>query len=302
MKKITAAFVKFVNSFRESIIVGTACGVLIFYGCAVAYALLENAGEILPFLGMLVFCNVVSVIGALVTIIRKGYHKYDQDIIGNAFVGFSKKCRLFHRSVSDLFERRVNHALNGFKELEANYTDSMRQDECAILDFYLGRCYDIMDYSPNASMYYTKAKAKGFRNDILMLLHARCFAAMGDTDEAVKLYDSILSDDSNYFRKYVRTDMGRMYLKLNDGKKALKYFDEAINNRECYADALGGAAIAHLMLHEMDKGEELHRTALLNGIRDSKGYITYYHEIKSAVLEEMDKEERSAKKEDIRNV
>lgn len=302
MKKFSAAFVKFVNSFREAIIVGTACGVLIFYGCAIAYALSESAGEILPFLGMLVFCNVVSIIGALVTFIKKGYHKYDQDIIGDAFVGFNRKCRLFNRSVSDIFEQRIHRALNTFKDLDEQYTDNMDQQEHAVLNFYLGRCYDILEYYPNASMYYNKAESCGFKNNIIKLLHARCYGSMGDTDEAIKLYNEILSDNRNYFSKYVRTDMGRMYLKMNDGENALKYFNEAIVKNENVSDALGGAAIANLMLHRMERGEELHRTALLNGIRDSKGYIAYYHEIKNAVLEEMEKEKRSDKKEDIRNV
>ena len=82
----------------------------------------------------------------------------------------------------------------------------------------------------------------------------------------------------------MRVEIGRMYIKLNDGENALKWFNEAIDRRECYANALGGAAIAYTLLRNFDKGEELYRMALLNNIDDPTGYSGYYKEIQAAVL------------------
>ena len=65
---------------------------------------------------------------------------------------------------------------------------------------------------------------------------------------------------------------------------ALKWFNEAIERREQYASALGGAAIAQTMLHNLEEGESLYRQALLNHIDDSISFTRYYKEVQAAVM------------------
>ena len=81
--------------------------------------------------------------------------------------------------------------------------------------------------------------------------------------------------DTDYkYSDHMRCGDGqRMYIKLNDGETALKWFNEAIERREDYANALGGAAIAHTLLGHFDKGEELYKLAMLNNIDDPVDFI-----------------------------
>lgn len=201
-------------------------------------------------------------------------HRYDSDIIGRNFTGASRKARLFRSSVESIFAHKVNYALNGFMELDEKYADSMNDGEKALTAFYTGRCYDLMRYYPNASRYYDKASSLGMKTDVLTMLTARCKGEMGDMKEAKAIYDTI--DKKCPLSMFVRTDIGRLYLRRNDAENALKWYQESIDNHENYAEALGGAAIANVMLHNFDKAAELYKAALLNHIPDPKSYAAYY--------------------------
>ena len=201
-------------------------------------------------------------------------HRYDSDIIGRNFTGPSRMARLFRHSVESIFARRVNYALNGFMKLDEKYSDSMNNDEKALTAFYTGRCYDLMRYYPNASRYYDKAASLGMKTDVLTMLIARCKGEMGDMKEAKAIYDTI--DSKCPLSMFVRTDIGRLYLRRNDAENALKWYQESIDNHENYAEALGGAAVANVMLHNFDKAAELYQAALLNHIPDPNSYSAYY--------------------------
>ena len=104
---------------------------------------------------------------------------------------------------------------------------------------------------------------------------------MGDIENALSLYNDVMYDRSTPVYQYVRTDIGKMYIKQDDAENALKWYQEAMDRHENYADAVAGAAIANLMLHNFDEAEKLYRKALLNRI--NIGFIQYYKEIKNAV-------------------
>lgn len=210
------------------------------------------------------------------------YHRYDEDIIGNAFTGMNRKSSLFEMGMEMFHERYFGDALEFFAKID---TDGFRKtpEEQGVLSFYKGRCYDFMNWNPNALNCYENAEKYGFDIPELPIFLARCYAKTGNTAKALERFESVMDSDKKYSDR-MRVEIGRMYIKLNDGQTALKWFNEAIDRRESYANALGGAAIAHTLLHHFDKGEELYRMALLNNIDDPTGYTGYYKEIQAAVL------------------
>ncbi|HBB71416.1 MAG TPA: hypothetical protein DCZ71_02280 [Ruminococcus sp.] len=274
-------FGRMLSSSLDSVIYGTFCAVILYFVCSLVFAFMGYTDYLNGAALMLFFC-MVGIVGAAVAHTKSGFHKYDPEIIGDCFVGYSKKCRLFSESLSDLFNHRVNFALNGFKTLESDYADKTDQREKGVLSFYIGRCYDVMHYFPNASRYYGIAENYGFSDSVLPLLKARCFAAMGDTDDALRIYTAILEDGDSPFRPIVRTDIGNMYLRKNDGKTALKWYSEAIELHENYAEAMGGAAIALTLQHRYSEAEEHYRSALLNHVSDPVGYTSYYKSVLEA--------------------
>ncbi|MBR3282368.1 MAG: tetratricopeptide repeat protein [Ruminococcus sp.] len=210
------------------------------------------------------------------------FHRYDEDLIGKAFTGLNKKSLLFEDGL-DLFHK------GHFRSALEYFTDAgddrfvLSQEEKGVLEFYRGRCYNILGTYPNAIICYDNAAAAGFSTPVLPLFTARCCIGNGDIERAKKIYGDLL--DTDYEHGYlIRTEFGKLYLKLNDGENALKWFQEAIERHENYADALGGAAIAQNMLHNFKAGEELYRAALLNNISDPVNYSNYYKEIQAAAL------------------
>lgn len=210
------------------------------------------------------------------------YHRYDEDIIGSAFTGMNRKSSLFEMGMEMFHERYFGDALEVFAQIDSgSYTKT--PEEQGVLSFYKGRCYDFMNWNPNAVNCYENAEKFGFDIPELPIFLARCYAKTGNTSKALELFTSLMDSDKKYSDR-MRVEIGRMYIKLNDGQNALKWFNEAIDRHESYANALGGAAIAHTLLRHFDKGEELYRMALFNNIDDPSGYTGYYKEIQAAML------------------
>ncbi|HRR75706.1 MAG TPA: tetratricopeptide repeat protein [Ruminococcus sp.] len=210
------------------------------------------------------------------------FHRYDEDLIGKAFTGLNKKSLLFENGL-DLFHKgHFRTALEFFTDAgDDKFT--LSQEEKGVLEFYRGRCYNILGTYPNAVICYDKAADAGFSTPVLPLFTARCCVGNGDIERAKQIYNGLLDTDYEH-ADMIRTEFGKLYLKQNDGKNALKWFQEAIDRHENYADALGGAAIAQNMLHNFKEGEELYRAALLNNISDPVSYSNYYKEIQAAAL------------------
>lgn len=287
MKKIVRFWLRVVSNFHDAIIYGSFLGMLWFYVLSLTF-ILSHESRKLSFAsaaGALVAFQTVSIIvtGVFLTFIkRRPIHKYDSDIIGNNFTGLGRNSRTFRKGLKALHEADFRTALEIFTDLETNAT-GLSESEEGVLAFYRGRCYHILGAYPNAVMCYEKADDKGFALPIMPLFTARCLSENGRTDSAMHIYKTILGSDNEY-SSLVRTEIGNMYLKLNDGETALKWFQEAIDNRENYAAALGGAAIANVLLRNFKEGEKLYQSALLNHIEDSVSYTRYYKEIQAAVL------------------
>lgn len=292
MKRIKAFFGKFAEALWQAAPMGTLMGVIMFYIIAVGFIIYSDDSTGVYLIAALLVLNVIGIIGAFVLRLSENFHKFDNDLIGKNFVGISKKCRLFSRSLELLFSHEHNTALEGFKLLESEYAKKLSQEEKAIVSFYIARCYDLMTYYPNAVIYYDKAGSQGFTDPLLPFLKARCTGNNGDTETAEKLYADILADEKNPLSKYVLTDLGRLYLRRDEPEKAMKWYGEAIEKRQNYAEALGGAAIAQTMLHNINEGQRLYREALVNRINDAQDYMEYFKQVLSAVMLEKETEQK----------
>ena len=211
------------------------------------------------------------------------FHQFDGDLIGNAFTGINHKSRCFEKGLELFHKGDFRSALEVFTDL-GNEEQNMTTEEKGVNEFYRGRCYHILEACPNAIICYENALGKGFYIPELPIFIARCHAQNGYTEKAKQLYEELLVREDYQYSDRIRCEIGDMYLKLNEGQTALKWFEEAIQRHESYASALGGAAIAQTMLHNLKEGEALYRQALLNNIEDSIGFTRYYKEIQAAVM------------------
>ena len=293
-----AFFGRLADAAMQAAPIGSLLGLILFYIAVLAAELLRAELSVTVWLGILVTLHVISM--ALMTFCKlaAGYHRYDRDIVGKSFVGVSKKCRIFSHALELHFNRRINASLDEFRLLGSEYESRLTDSEKALVSFYTARCYDQLRYYPNALMCYERAAEQGFDNSILPFLLARCTGANGDTDEAIGLYKEVLGDEKSPFRNLVYNDIGRMYLDRNEPAEALGWYSKAIANRHSLAEAYGGAAIAQAMLGDITEGERLYREALLNHIKDPKGFTEYYRRIVDSVIHERETEKRLKKLED----
>ena len=287
-KPIKGLFQQFSSDCFNAVVYGTVLGAVSFYACS----LFMSAEDYKRYGSPAVFMFLVNIIAVTICLIiilfwvKMPVRRYDSEIIGTNFFGITKKCRIFNRSVKIMFQNRYNAALSGFKSLEDGYSEKLSEDEKQLVYFYIARCYDEMTFYPNAVIYYEKASKPSFLHDVAELLYARCLGSNGDTRQALNVYDRILENPANIYSQYVRTDIGRMYLRQNDAQQALDWYNDAINRRENYATALGEAAIAYTMLHQFDKGEEMYRAAVINHINGYEGFTAYYKKVQAAALME----------------
>ncbi len=279
---------KFFSRFAAAVVqaapIGSLLALILFYIAVLSAELLRAEISVQVWLAALVALHVFSLAVMTLYIFAAGTHKYDSDIVGSSFVGFSKKCRSFDRALELHFNHRVTASLDEFKLLAEEQSDRMTTDEKAIVSFYTGRCYEQLGFYPNALICYERAAEQGFRNCILPFLTARCTGANGDAEQAVALYEKVLSDSDSPFRNHVYVDIGRMYLDRNEPSEALSWFNKGIENRHSLPEAYGGAAIAQLMLGDLEESDRLYRAALVSHIKDPNGFTEYYKRILSSVM------------------
>jgi hypothetical protein rflaF_00814 len=250
-----------------------------FNGGAVSYG---EASESLLMLFFVIW--LIFFIQQLSCYHKSFFHKYDDHIIGKAFTGLNKKSFLFEKGLECFAQKKFRIALEIFTDLDnANYPRTER--EKGVLSFYRGRCYDILQAYPNALICYEKAAETEFYYDGLPLLIARASFENGETQRAVEIYTGLLeADRENVYERIIRTSLGHIYLKIGENETALKWFQDAIDRHENYAEALAGAAIAQVALHNFEEGDKLYRLALINNIDNSEGFTRYYKEIQAAAL------------------
>ena len=254
-----------------------------------AYQLMFKEGGSISYYELLMLATISAVIGLIAfsgeDILKYKtniFHLFDDDIIGNAFTGLNQRSATFGKGVELFHKGNFRNALEVFTDLGMN-DDKLTVEEQRVNEFYRGRCYHILEAFPNAIICYENAREKGFDIPELPIFIARCNAENGSTRKAEELFKGLMHKDYKYYNR-IRCELGNMYLKLNDGETALKWFNEAIERREQYASALGGAAIAQTMLHNLEEGESLYRQALLNHIDDSISFTRYYKEVQAAVM------------------
>ena len=205
------------------------------------------------------------------------YHLYDEELIGDAFTGLGSSSIMFEQAL-DLFEKNnFRMALEAFTDISGGKY-KLSKKETAVLEFYRGRCYHILNIFPNAIMCYEKAEENGFYIPELPIFEARCHVGNGNYEKAEYLYKELMTKDYRY-RDRIRCELGNMYLKMNDGRTALKWFGESIEKHENYASAVGGAAIAQAMLGNTEKSAELYKLAILNNIDNADDFKHYYRGI-----------------------
>lgn len=234
------------------------------------------------------FCWIFSSAAQLSWYYKNFFHRYDDELIGKAFTGLNRKSALFEKGLELFHHNDFRLALEIFTDLE-DEKYSKTQQEQGVVSFYRGRCYDIMGIFPNALICYEKAVENNFYYDGIPLLIARASFENGETQRAVDIYKGLLdSERENQYERIVRTSLGHIYLKIGDSETALKWFQDAIDRHENYAEALAGAAIAQVSLHNFEEGDKLYRLALINNIENSENFTNYYKEIQAAALLESD--------------
>lgn len=233
-------------------------------------------------------CWIFAAVVQLSRYYKNFFHRYDDEIIGKAFTGLNRKSAIFEKGLELFHNNDFRLALEIFTDLDDEKYLKTQQEQ-GVVSFYRGRCYDIMGAFPNALMCYEKAVENNFRHDIMPLLIAKTSFENGDTQRAVDIYKGLLdSERENRYERIVRTSLGHIYLKTGDSETALKWFQDAIDRHENYAEALAGAAIAQTTLHNFEEGDKLYRLALINNIENSENFTNYYKEIQAAALLESD--------------
>lgn len=291
MKNFKAKFMGFIDKICGAVVFGTFISALIFEIFSVLCSFYDKI-----FLDILFLYFTFQISAIFVCIIikssSKSIHKIDADLIGNRFIGLNKKSRTFRKSVEYLFEAKFQQALAGFKFIEENY--HLNSTEKGLLFYYIARCYDIMNFNPNAVRYYEMAQQEGFSHDIMTVFYARCLGAMGDIEQAITIYNEIygcnLTDDSsekqvpqNKYYDIARTDIAKIYLDNQQPEKALDWYLDAVEKHENYPTALGGCSLAYLILEDFEKSEKYYKYAVLSGIEDLDGFKAYYKELKDAI-------------------
>ena len=161
---------KFFSRFAAAVVqaapIGSLLALILFYIAVLSAELLRAEISVQVWLAALVALHVFSLAVMTLYIFAAGTHKYDSDIVGSSFVGFSKKCRSFDRALELHFNHRVTTSLDEFKLLAEEQSDRMTTDEKAIVSFYTGRCYEQLGFYPNALICYERAAEQGFRNCI----------------------------------------------------------------------------------------------------------------------------------------
>lgn len=184
------------------------------------------------------------------------------------------EAKLF-RKANMLFEGdSVVDALNLFKDIN---TDKLTNREKAVLSYYIGRCYQLTGYPANAAIAYGDAIDGGYPDDLVYIFAARCESFNKNYEKSLEYYNTLLENKTAI--DYVYTDIGMMYLKANDGAKALEAFEKSIELNVNSTFAEGGCALAYLLMGELEKSKDFYNRALLNGVDDEEGFKQYYDEV-----------------------
>lgn len=199
-------------------------------------------------------------------------------VFENCFTGIKKSSRVFKKALKSLTSESYNAALQAFQQLmDMKITDK----EKSVLYYFTARCYHKMGYPSNAVKYYDLAIENNFGSTDAYYNAARCCTANGMYAEAEDYYTRLHKADPD--ADYYYTELGMLEIKKENAEKALQYFVYSIKNKYNYAIALGGAAVACLLLHRFDESRAYYCSAIVNDISDIDSFTTYYKSIAELV-------------------
>ncbi|MDR0974146.1 MAG: hypothetical protein LBL80_00405 [Ruminococcus sp.] len=196
---------------------------------------------------------------------------YDKRIIKDSFQGGGKCSRIFSRAYKLFSESDFAEALTMFNELKEY---NLKGRESAVLSFYIGRCYQFMGYSTNASQKFRESIENGIGVDEVYTLCGREMVSCGNFSGAEDIYNELLEKGSD--SDYIYTDMGMLYIKANEPEKALEAFSTSIKHHMNYAFAMGGCALAYVLKKDAVNAKFFFGQAVLNNIDDIDGFTDYY--------------------------
>lgn len=202
----------------------------------------------------------------------------------------NKNAKLFWKGMEFFIDEYFGNALEIFQEIEV---ELLKNEERSELEFFKGRCYYITGYPMNAVKCYETATEYGYSDKTINVFIGRAKELLGDFDEAVESYGKLIGNDEP---DYIYTDIGLAYIRKGDGKKAIEAFENSISRKRNYATAVGGLALAYLLMGDMGKSTEYYMQAIVNNIHDKDDYKAYYNEIKQAAM--INNDEEKAEKAD----
>jgi len=138
------------------------------------------------------------------------------------------------------------------------------------LTAYAMQQYDGFNYD-SALYYIDLASSKDSQNFELLLLEGDVRWALADYKGAMAAYTGCL--ELNESKPVVWARLGKVYLEQNDYQSALKYFNQAINLDQSFADAYIGRATVFAAKNEMEQARMSLQTALDFDPDNYKGWL-----------------------------
>lgn len=217
----------------------------------------------------------------------KGTPEYQAVV--KVFGRYGRKDRLFSKAIAAFVEDDIPYALELFLQVHEMSLSTLQRSACC---YYAARCYHAMGCCSNARQFYEKAEEGGFAAEYNLLCYARCCGHAGDVEASMTLYQRLLEMKCQQL-ELVKADMGMMLLQNDHPAEALEWFRRAEEAGECYADALGGIAVAQLYLGNEEESRAYYRKALLAMDDEGKrGFQSYYEEAKETAAKFADSARR----------
>lgn len=240
----------------------------------------------LIYLRLLLLCYLSAYVVTCVLHYKDMIHailRSDEQLIGKNFGGFRKQDKLFCTGMEAYAADHPREALEYFLAVQNDF--ELTDTETGVLSFYLGRCYQMLDCPSNAVTYYQKAREKGFSAPFAKLFEARSSSECGDFQNSLRLFEELLNNDPPKEFYFLYTDIGYLYIKQKLPEQAEEWFRKSIDEKQNYAFALGGMAIASLQKGDFAAAQDYHYKALVNRLENAVSFRKYYDETKRMMLD-----------------
>lgn len=237
--------------------------------------MMDPTKEPLDYAGMIPIVLGIHVVWTCILICSPPVRRTDAELIGKHFRGMRRIDRHFCKALDFLMQDRIMESLEGFRDL---LDEPLSREERGIVEFYLARTYQLTGCPSNAVQHYEESLACGFESGYRTLFHARSQMEAGMFEDAFATYQLLLEKPIRGVT-CIYTDIGMLFLRARNGEKAAQWFEASIERGENYPFALGGCALAQLLLGNEEKSKEYYEQALLNRMPDPEGFREFYEEI-----------------------